>query len=157
MSWILARDQKVRIVENTIPTSTKRGASKKSFKYAPEASRDKLPDTRCFWFEIKKMAMTGVLTVALPRRSRFEVDLIVAYHADVGDPAALFDTIAADHTALIATLANQDLWGRPDSTIETLFLGAPLIAVAELERVGGRVLMIIKLVVEFRTPQPASL
>lgn len=137
MSWPLVRDQLASIVEGTTPLTKKRGLPAK-FKHQVEAREDgMLPDSRGFWFEVRGSAMNGKQsTISPPRRFRANVDLVVAYREDV-DETLLAEAIMLDHQALCARLPDGSLWGRPASTIESLFLGSPLVVEMDVDRQEG--------------------
>lgn len=148
MAWTQARDQIVKIVKETAVLTTKRGFPT-SFKHAPEASDDNVPGSRSFWLMPKTKAMVGALSIALPRRFRYEVNLAISYDDDKVDPTILAEVMASDHEALCARLPDTALWNRPVSTIESLFLGDALVLRAELVELAGAIVDVYTFHVEF--------
>lgn len=148
MAWTDARDTIVAIIEES-PTLLQKGGSPPSFKLYEEATIDDGVDTRAFWIEIKKMGMRGHISSSPPRWLTYEIEIVTVYRL-LRDLELLYELVASDHLARASRYLDQRLWDQPDSTIESLFLGADVIAQAEIEVTPEHLVVRDRLFVEFR-------
>ena len=149
-TYTTARDQIVAIVKATAVPTLERGSGP-SFRHAPRATLDDLPDTRGFWVRATAHAAVGPLTsgLASTQRLRAQMELSVAYRA-TSDGTALDAIIAADHAALVKTLMDQSLWSSATSGIVTVSLGGGEILPARIDDLDGARVLVLTFPMEYR-------
>lgn len=148
MTWSTARTQLASIVEAASPSSRTKGLG--SFRHAPDAGPDKLPDSRGFWLALEAGAARGPLTPGLATRRRERVVLTVSYRHQSARKQ-LDDVIGEDMDVIAKALLDEHGWGRPTSTIITLSLGEVELMPFVVEPVDGGVLVRVRFPLEHAT------
>lgn len=143
------------------PTSLAKGASPK-FVFVPGASRallagarPKLPDTRGFWWEMKRLGTER--RVSLNRSMRVSTFTLVVMYRVMNPPYDMLKAQAADYDQIVQeVLGAPTIWNRATSGIHKVgyvgnAAGSTNFA-AEFEQIEGGSLMLVDVPIKYVSP-----
>jgi len=155
MSWQLARDQIISIIEGTTPRSKARGYPA-AFKYRGASDAERLPQERGFWIEYESGHMVGPMSPTFATWLRAQVVISVRYGTDL-EVATLQNIMMEDYSDIMVRIANPANWNRPTSTIVAANLGTAEIMPFKIEKVDGATLLQFLFTLDFKdTVQPGG-